>query len=110
MSKLERNNMAGGSNFKAIIVGGGVAGLTLANMLEKFDIDYVLLEAHGDIAPAVGASIGMLPNGLRILDQIGCYEAVLKLPQQPIEESHTRNAEGKSLFHINNLSDHLKER
>ncbi|KAM0607061.1 hypothetical protein ACHAP1_003779, partial [Verticillium nonalfalfae] len=60
--------------FKVIIVGGSVAGLSLANMLEALGIDFILLEAHKIIAPQLGASIGLLPNGLRILDQLGCYE------------------------------------
>ncbi|KAF4126264.1 2-polyprenyl-6-methoxyphenol hydroxylase [Geosmithia morbida] len=63
--------------FKVVIVGGSIAGLSVANMLEKFDIEYVLLEAYPRIAPQVGASIGLLPSGFRILDQLGCYEAVL---------------------------------
>jgi choline dehydrogenase-like flavoprotein len=54
-------------DFKAIIVGGGITGLTLANSLERAPISYILLEARKDIAPAVGASIGILPNGCRIL-------------------------------------------
>ncbi|KAJ4178102.1 hypothetical protein NW755_013441 [Fusarium falciforme] len=53
--------------FKVIIVGGSVAGLSVANMLEQFDIDYVL-KAYPHIAPQVGASIGILPNGFYILD------------------------------------------
>ncbi|MBE3049705.1 FAD-dependent monooxygenase [Candidatus Bathyarchaeota archaeon] len=62
--------------FKVVIVGGSVSGLTLANMLEKFGIDYILLEAHTKIVPQLGASIGLLPSGLRILEQIGCYESI----------------------------------
>ncbi|KAF5622315.1 hydroxylase [Fusarium sp. NRRL 52700] len=65
--------------FRVIIVGGSVTGLSVANMLEKFDIDYVLLEAYPQIAPQVGASIGILPNGFRILDQLGCYEPILDI-------------------------------
>lgn len=65
--------------FKVIIVGGSVSGLSVANMLERFDIDYVLLEAYPTIAPQVGASIGILPNGFRILDQLGCYEPILDI-------------------------------
>lgn len=65
--------------FKVIIVGGSVAGLSVANMLEQFDIDYVLLEAYPQIAPQVGASIGILPNGFRILDQLGCFEPILDI-------------------------------
>ena len=63
-------------DFKVIIVGGGIAGLTLANSLERAGIDYVLLERRGDIAPQVGASIGFLPNGCRILDQLGVYDEI----------------------------------
>ncbi|KAH8898447.1 FAD binding domain-containing protein [Thozetella sp. PMI_491] len=65
----------GRSNFKVIIAGGSVTGLTLANALEQLGIDYVVLEAYRDIAPQVGASIGLFPNGLRIVDQLGAYEA-----------------------------------
>ncbi|KAF2010913.1 FAD/NAD(P)-binding domain-containing protein [Aaosphaeria arxii CBS 175.79] len=64
---------------KVIIVGGSISGLSLANMLEKFDIDYVLLEGHSTIAPQLGASLGLLPSGLRILDQLGCYERIQKI-------------------------------
>ncbi|EEY18413.1 FAD dependent monooxygenase [Verticillium alfalfae VaMs.102] len=65
--------------FKVIIVGGSISGLSLANMLEKFDIEYVLLEGHSVIAPQLGASLGLLPSGLRILDQLGCYEKIKEL-------------------------------
>ncbi|CAD0111535.1 unnamed protein product [Aureobasidium uvarum] len=61
---------------KVIIAGGGIAGLTLANALESADIDYVLLERRNEIAPQVGASIGILSNGCRILDQLGCRESL----------------------------------
>lgn len=62
--------------FRVIIAGGGIAGLTLANCLQHAGIDYVLLEARSVIAPQVGASIGMMPNGSRILDQLGCYDEI----------------------------------
>lgn len=64
---------------RVIIVGGSVSGLSLANMLEKFNIEYVLLEAHPEIAPQLGASMGLLPAGLRILDQLGCYDRIQEL-------------------------------
>ena len=53
------------------IVGGGVAGLSLANMLEKIGVSYILYEGYHDVAPNAGASLGLMPNGLRILDQLG---------------------------------------
>jgi 2-polyprenyl-6-methoxyphenol hydroxylase-like FAD-dependent oxidoreductase len=65
-------------SLKVIIVGGSFSGLSLANMLEKFDMDYILLEGHSSIAPQLGASVGLLPTGLRILDQLGCYDEIEK--------------------------------
>ncbi|RAK99276.1 FAD-dependent oxidoreductase [Aspergillus ibericus CBS 121593] len=61
---------------RVIIVGGSIAGLTLAHSLRACHIDYLVLEAKADIAPAVGASIGILPNGARILDQLGIWPAI----------------------------------
>lgn len=82
--------------FKIIIVGGSVAGLSLANMLERFNIEYILLEGYPEIAPQVGASIGLLPNGLRILDQLGCYEAYrAKAEDQIYQQVYLRESNGK---------------
>ncbi|KAJ5643353.1 uncharacterized protein N7484_005860 [Penicillium longicatenatum] len=63
--------------FRVIIVGGSVAGLTLAHCLGKSNIEYVVLESHCEIAPEVGASIGILPNGARTLDQLGVFDDIL---------------------------------
>ncbi|KAK4646853.1 uncharacterized protein QC761_100980 [Podospora bellae-mahoneyi] len=97
--------------FKIIIVGGGIAGLTLANMLEKFEVDYILLEARDNIAPAVGASIGLFPNGLLILDQIGCYEPVRAVAQgDSVKYAHMRRPDGSSVSCTEDLFAHLKKR
>ncbi|KAE8355657.1 flavo protein monooxygenase [Aspergillus coremiiformis] len=60
------------SKLKVLIVGGSVAGLTLAHCLERAGIAYAVLEKHG-VAPNLGASLGIMPNGARILDQLGIY-------------------------------------
>jgi 2-polyprenyl-6-methoxyphenol hydroxylase-like FAD-dependent oxidoreductase len=60
-------------------VGGSVAGLALANILEQLNIDYLVLEKYGKIFPDLGASIGVFHNGFRVLDQIGCYDAIKDL-------------------------------
>ena len=82
---------------KVIIAGGGVAGLSLALMLEKYGIDFLLLEAYSDILPKAGGGLCMLPNGLRILDQLGCYEDMVKRGKQPVKSVDFRNAKGESL-------------
>lgn len=76
------------SGFRVIIAGGGVAGLTLANSLERANIDYLLLEAADQIAPPAGASIAVQPNGSRILDQIGALDNIYdaSVPLTSVEE------------------------
>ncbi|PLB47722.1 FAD/NAD(P)-binding domain-containing protein [Aspergillus steynii IBT 23096] len=65
--------------FRVIIVGGSVAGLTLANILQRYGIDYIVLEKYPTIAPQLGASIGILPYGCQVLDQIGVLDRVREM-------------------------------
>jgi 2-polyprenyl-6-methoxyphenol hydroxylase-like FAD-dependent oxidoreductase len=84
--------------FKVIIAGGSIAGLALALMLEKNGIDFIILEGYSSIAPQVGASIGLVPNGLRVLDQLGCYETVLKKAEYPVDKFFFRNSQGQQFW------------
>lgn len=86
--------MANQKAFRVVIIGGSVAGLSLANMLQANGIDYVLLEAYPKIAPQVGASIGMLPHGNRILDQLGLFDKILAL-SPPVDRFSFRNKKGE---------------
>lgn len=95
---------------KVIIAGGSIAGLSLALMLEKNGIDFLVLEAYSDIAPQVGASIGVLPNGLRILDQLGCYEQVLAESEYPVEKVHFRDSKGEPFWSFEDFGRQLSER
>lgn len=80
------------ADFRVIIVGGGVSGLTLANALEKSRVDYVLLGRRDEIAPVIGASIAITANGGRILDQLNCYDAIQQktTPMDTIRVWHDR--------------------
>lgn len=60
---------------KVIIAGGSVAGLTLANALEKAGVDYLVLE-KGDIAPQLGASISIFCHISKVFDQLGIRERI----------------------------------
>lgn len=73
--------------FKVIIVGGSISGLVLAHSLEKIGVEYVVLEKGAQVAPQLGASIGIMPNGARILEQLGVYEEVDKAAA-PLGTSH----------------------
>ncbi|KAM3065605.1 FAD-dependent monooxygenase boa8 [Clarireedia jacksonii] len=68
--------MSSKHQMKVVIVGGSIAGLTLAHCLSRYGIDYVVLERRNDIAPQVGASVSLQPNGARILDQLGMFDEV----------------------------------
>ncbi|KAK3363197.1 FAD binding domain protein [Lasiosphaeria hispida] len=79
--------------FRVLIAGGGVAGLSLANALERGGVDFLLLERRNEIAPQAGASIGMLPNGCRILDQLGLYDELYS-QTEPIQWAADRDNTG----------------
>lgn len=99
-----------GKPFKVIIAGGGIAGLVLAHMLEKFNVDYLLLESHGEIGPTIGASIGILPNGARILDQLDLYEPIAELDYKDKRGSHIHKGNGDCLLHVARFHDHIELR
>ncbi|KAF7906736.1 hypothetical protein EAF00_001015 [Botryotinia globosa] len=82
--------------FRVVIIGGSVAGLVLGNMLQLNGIDFIILEAYPAIAPQVGASIGLLPNGNRILDQLGLFDKILGLAP-PVEQFNFRNSKGERI-------------
>lgn len=76
---------------QVVIAGGGVAGITLALAFERMNIDYVLFEAHASLALSEGASIGLLPNGLRILEQLGVLD---EIEQQSVALQTWRHIDG----------------
>jgi FAD dependent monooxygenase len=78
---------------KVIIIGAAVSGLTLAHMLERAGIDFVILERGKEVAFAGGASIGLQPNALRILDQLGLYEDICAATV-PIKTAYHRRPNG----------------
>ncbi|PLB55512.1 monooxygenase [Aspergillus steynii IBT 23096] len=63
-------------NFHVVIVGGSIAGLTLAHCLQRANISHVVLEKGKEIAPQLGASVAIFANGARILQQLGIYEDI----------------------------------
>jgi 2-polyprenyl-6-methoxyphenol hydroxylase-like FAD-dependent oxidoreductase len=82
------------SQFRVLIAGGGIAGLTLANALQHANIDYLLLEARDEFTPQLGASIGLGPNGSRILDQLGCYDEIME-NTVPLDYTGSRRSDGR---------------
>ncbi|KAJ0416307.1 hypothetical protein BJY00DRAFT_304207 [Aspergillus carlsbadensis] len=96
-------------DFKVVIAGGSITGLTLANMLQLYGIDFVVLEAYPDIAPQVGASIGILPYGNRILDQLGLFQGIMDLCP-PVDSMHFRNETGNVIREFWGMDRSMRER
>ncbi|WP_116247470.1 FAD-dependent monooxygenase [Nocardiopsis sp. FIRDI 009] len=59
---------------KAVVIGGGIGGLTAARALLARGWDVEVLERN-DLAP-VGAGLAVAPNALRALDTVGLGDAV----------------------------------
>lgn len=84
-------------HYTVAIVGGGIAGLTMAMALEQLKIDYVLFEAYHELAPQQGASIGMQPSAQRVLDQLGLMPELLK-HGSPMKRWRHQDGEGNLLM------------
>lgn len=65
------------NQFKVLISGGSLVGLGLALALERAGIEYELFE-KGEIATQLGASIGIHPHTIRILQQLGVWSDIEK--------------------------------
>lgn len=66
-----------GTTFKAIVVGGGPAGLAAAHALHLAGIDFVVLERRPAIFEDRGASLIVHPHTFRVLHQFGILDDVL---------------------------------
>lgn len=63
---------------KAIVIGGGIGGMSSAIALEKAGIDVEVYEAVQEMKP-VGAAISIWPNGVKCLNALGMKAALRKL-------------------------------
>lgn len=64
------------SNTVVVIIGGSISGLVLANALAHQHIQCTILEAKTDLLTNAGAALTILPNGARILDQLGLFQEI----------------------------------
>ena len=97
------------TDFRVIIGGGGITGLTLANMLQLYGIDFVLLESNSDLTPKGCGGISLLPQGNRILDQLGLYSRLLALAI-PVDSLHFRDEFGEAIREVRGVNQSMNER
>jgi len=83
--------------FRVVVVGAGIAGLVLSNSLQRAGVDHVVIEKHRDIVYPSGASIGVWPNGSRLLSQLGVLDS-LKNACSEMNVSYNRTPNGKAII------------
>ncbi|GME66351.1 fad binding domain-containing protein [Neofusicoccum parvum] len=92
---------------KVLIVGASISGLTLAHCLDRANIDYEVFDGY-PVAPPVGASICIFPNGSAVLDQLGLYESLIALGKG-VDHVWLRLSGGKALRSMENVN-YLEQR
>ncbi len=100
---------------KISIIGGGIAGLALANFLEKLKLDYTIYESSATLAP-VGAGLALSANALQILDTLGLREQLeragntmkgLMITNEHLEKISETNVERlEKKYKVGNLAIH----
>src|SRR5690242_13464490 len=83
---------------KVLIVGAGIAGLTLAAYLRKQGIEPTIVEKAMTLKP-FGYAIGIFPRGVRILKEVGAYK-FLKNRSSKIGSYHIKDYDGSLLFSL----------
>ena len=71
----------------AIIIGGGIAGLTFARCLTTKDYEIHIFEKKEQFGE-IGAAISVFPNALCVMDKLGLLKTILEKMVFPIPWPH----------------------
>ncbi|KAM5350322.1 hypothetical protein ACJ41O_006827 [Fusarium nematophilum] len=82
--------------FKAIVIGGGPCGLTLAHSLHLAGLDFVVLEQKDSVFESRGASVVLSAPTLRVMYQFGILQEVLAIGCE-IDRSKSFTIDGQEL-------------
>lgn len=77
----------------AVIVGGGIGGLTAALALRECGWDVTVLEQAPELSE-IGAGIQIAPNATRVLVALGLREALERVAVTPLEQVRRRWSDG----------------
>ncbi|KAI0458223.1 hypothetical protein F5B21DRAFT_500488 [Xylaria acuta] len=84
------------TGFRAIVLGGGPAGLFTAHALAAAGIDFVVLERQPEIVRFRGALLVLWSPFVRLMDQLGLYKPALQYSTRLTTKSHFTHS-GESL-------------
>ncbi|MFF7533446.1 FAD-dependent monooxygenase [Streptomyces bobili] len=88
--------MAQGKPARAVVVGGGIGGLTAAAALLRRGWEVTVVERAGSVEP-VGAALSLSPNALRALDVIGAGDRIRDLGA-PLGDGGVRTPRGRRIL------------
>ncbi|KAG0057411.1 hypothetical protein BGZ83_010870 [Gryganskiella cystojenkinii] len=85
-------------NFRVLIAGGGIGGLTLAIILGAAKIDYLILERSSRLQ-STGSTIGLNACCLRLLEQLGLLPQIMAI-SKPLGGLHLRHEDLSKVGHL----------
>lgn len=83
---------------KALIVGGGIGGMTTAIALRQIGWEVEVFE-RASVLGEVGAGISLWPNATRLLRRLGVLDAIVEAGS-PIQRVHIRTPQGRLLSEV----------
>lgn len=89
---------------RVLIIGGGIAGPVLAMWLRRIGMTVEMAEQRGASAGAEGAFLGVAPNGMNALAELGVADAVAA-HAHPCDAFEFENAAGKQIGTIDRSRD-----
>ena len=69
--------MSAGTRVQPLIIGAGIAGLTLGIALRQRGVEAEICEAAPELRP-IGAGIWMAPNAMQIFDRLGLAQPIIE--------------------------------
>jgi salicylate hydroxylase len=87
------------NGFRVAIVGAGIGGLTAAYALRRDGHEVVVFEQTSEFA-ALGASIDVGPNAIRLLDELGLAKAIRRVGVRPEWIELVRWQDGQTLLRM----------
>ena len=89
---------------RVLIIGAGIAGPVLAMWLRRIGMTVEMFEQRGASAVAEGAFLGVAPNGMSVLAELGVADAVAA-HAHPCDAFEFENATGKRIGTIDRSRD-----
>jgi hypothetical protein len=81
--------------FRVLIVGAGPAGLIAAHALHQAGINFTILERRPNATPQLGGTVGLFPQSVRVLNQLGLMQPLEALSVGAVNKTNIDVYTGK---------------